>query len=339
MCGAEHLQLCVGVAPLVEAFRAIGSRQPEQSGRVLLRALRQRQFRAVEVGLTDPPPLSARVGIIIIIGGGERRGRRHLAEKQEDHGRGPSRHVDLRDGLGEAAWKVAASVGDVEPQRRTSRSGVELARPAEIGKRLRQGAAVELRDAPVGVGGRGLGIETDRLVVVGDGGIVLALGAVGAAAVDVSGAELGIDPDRLIVVGDGALEIALSLVGAATGVVEGRKVEIDVKRLVVVRDGAVELPFVEVGEAAVGVGVGIIGIQTDGLAVIGDRALAVPLCGIRIATVVEGDGAIVRGIILVLDDARAGGNAASRVPGLNAIVPIVRAGGPRDTRDADEHEH
>src|SRR5262249_36305086 len=45
------------------------------------------------------------------------------------------------------------------------------------------------------------GIEPDRLVVVGDGAVVIALGVVRDAPVDVRLRQFGIEPDRLVVVG------------------------------------------------------------------------------------------------------------------------------------------
>ena len=52
-------------------------------------------------------------------------------------------------------------------------------------------------------------IELDRLGVVGDGAVVVALVAVRDTAVVVGGGVLGIEPDRLAEVGDGAVIVLL----------------------------------------------------------------------------------------------------------------------------------
>ena len=60
---------------------------------------------------------------------------------------------------------------------------------------------VEDRAIEVGLGVPG--IDPDRLVVFGDGLVVLRPGLPGVAAVVVGGGVPGIDPDRRAVVGDG----------------------------------------------------------------------------------------------------------------------------------------
>ena len=64
-----------------------------------------------------------------------------------------------------------------------------------------------------------LGIEPDRLVVIGDGAVEIAFGVVCGTTGGVGEGELGIKLDRLVVVGDGAVEIALGVVCGATVVV------------------------------------------------------------------------------------------------------------------------
>ena len=83
-------------------------------------------------------------------------------------------------------------------------------------------------------------VEPDRLVVIGDGAVVLAFGSVGVAAVAEGCGVVRIEPDRLVVVLDGAVELALVVVSDAA-VVEGRgRFWIELDRLVVVDDGTVE---------------------------------------------------------------------------------------------------
>jgi hypothetical protein len=63
-----------------------------------------------------------------------------------------------------------------------------------------------------GIGKGVIRIEPDRLIVVGDGAVEVALCFVRNTAVDEAGNVSGIDADRLAVVGDGAVEVALGLV-------------------------------------------------------------------------------------------------------------------------------
>ena len=63
-----------------------------------------------------------------------------------------------------------------------------------------------------------LWIAPDRLAVVGDRAVVVALGAIGEAAVVVNIAIFWIEPDRLVVVGDGAVEVAFGTIGVAAAV-------------------------------------------------------------------------------------------------------------------------
>ena len=64
-----------------------------------------------------------------------------------------------------------------------------------------------------------LRIVSDRLAVIGDCAIVVALGAVSEAPVVVGFNVLGIEPDRFAVVSDRAVIIALGTVGASAIVV------------------------------------------------------------------------------------------------------------------------
>src|SRR5262249_50503095 len=94
-------------------------------------------------------------------------------------------------------------------------------------------------------------IEPDRLGVVRDSTVDLALVAPKVASVVEGAGKFWIEPDRLGVVGDGAVEFALGAPGDAAGgeVVGISRVEPD--RLGVVIDGAVEFALVIVFDAAI----------------------------------------------------------------------------------------
>src|SRR5581483_3201873 len=95
-------------------------------------------------------------------------------------------------------------------------------------------------------------IESDRLVVVGNGAVVIALGLIGIAAAVVCARILWLEPDRLGVVGDRAIVIALGLVGVATAAKCIGKFWIEPYRFVVV-DGAILVALGLIGVSAIGV--------------------------------------------------------------------------------------
>ena len=95
------------------------------------------------------------------------------------------------------------------------------------------------------------GIEPDRLIVVGDGAVVVALVAVGVAPIVEGHDEFWIEPDRLIVVGDGALVVAL-FVMSGTSIVEGHgQYGIEPDRLIQVGDGAVVVAPGAIGDSSI----------------------------------------------------------------------------------------
>jgi hypothetical protein len=96
--------------------------------------------------------------------------------------------------------------------------------------------------------------------MVGDGAVVVALGAVRDAAVGVSVGVFGIEPDRLVVVGDGAVEVAFDKVRDATIVIGKGELGIEPNSVAVVGDGAVEVVLGLLREAAIVIGDGVFGI-------------------------------------------------------------------------------
>ncbi len=80
-----------------------------------------------------------------------------------------------------------------------------------IGERLAQLTASHRTHPTTGVKSPRCGLDADRLVIVGDGAIVVTLALVGVAAIAVGQGEIGIEPDRLVEVGDGAVVVALPL--------------------------------------------------------------------------------------------------------------------------------
>src|SRR5215471_1780949 len=111
----------------------------------------------------------------------------------------------------------------------------------------------------------------------------------GGAAVAVIGGMLRVEPDRLVVVGDGAVEIALLLIGDGA-VVEAVGVGLEADRLAVVGDGPVVIALGVIGLAAVVDGVDIAGIEPNRLVVILQGAVEIAGGGDGGATVAERNG-------------------------------------------------
>ena len=86
-----------------------------------------------------------------------------------------------------------------------------------------------------------LGSRADRLVVVGDGLVVLLLGVPGVAAVVVRLGELGVEADRLAVVGDGLVVLLLVRSRRCRGRCTPGELGVEPDRLAVVGDRLVVL--------------------------------------------------------------------------------------------------
>ena len=96
---------------------------------------------------------------------------------------------------------------------------------------------------------------------------------------------MGSEPDRLTVVGDGAVEVALVAVGVAP-VVEGHGVfRIDADRLIVVGDGAVEVALVAVDDTSIVEGHDVFGIVSDRFIEVGDGVVQVALVAITVTSI------------------------------------------------------
>src|SRR5262249_46354961 len=123
------------------------------------------------------------------------------------------------------------------------------------------------------------GLEADRLAVVRDGVVVLALVLIGDAAEIKSTRKkfiIGLRADRLAEIRNGAVEVALTFIDIAAAEVGDPKIGFEVDRLAVGCDGGVELALTFIGGAAVGVGVSKIlicqlpGLYRGGAAANGD---------------------------------------------------------------------
>ena len=160
------------------------------------------------MGLADVQRLLGRVRIG---GGSERGGGRHLAEEHADERCGPRLHVELCRHLRQRAGHVAPCLGNVGPQRRVAILRGQHVRLAEIGERLRQRAGEEICPPAIFISKRALWIEADGLVKFRDASPPVARSQNTAPRLLCSSRGFGIEADRLIVVGDGGVELALFL--------------------------------------------------------------------------------------------------------------------------------
>jgi len=101
-------------------------------------------------------------------------------------------------------------------------------------------------------------IEPDRLVVVGNGAVIVAFGIIRVATAREDYGIFRIEPDRLVVVGDGVVIVTSGIIRVATAR-EGYGIfRIEPDRLGVIRDGMVEVVLGAPGKAANDVGDGTI---------------------------------------------------------------------------------
>ncbi len=126
-------------------------------------------------------------------------------------------------------------------------------------------------EAAIIISDGGLGLEGQRLGVVGDGAVEVAVGLAREAAVAVGAGQRRVDADRLGEVGDGAIEVVLGRLGVAAGVVGGGQAGIDGDGLAEVGDGAVEIILGRAGAAPALEGDGHLRVEGEGLGVILDR--------------------------------------------------------------------
>ena len=166
---------------------------------------------------------------------------------------------------------------------------VQRYRAVGVGERLGIVAGEIARPGAIVVGKRGARRQLDGARVIGDRFGICQLLALGIAAVDVSVGRTRIEPDRLIEIGDGAIVFALGQPSAAAIVVGGsRRIELD--RLIVVGDRSIEVALASPGDAAIVKRRRVVRIDAQGLVIVGDGAIRFTLVVKRIAAVVVGDG-------------------------------------------------
>jgi len=151
-----------------------------------------------------------------------------------------------------------------------------------------------VRDASTDESAVILGIEPDRLSIVGDGVIVVALCVVRGASIEESTVILGIEPDRLSEVGDGVIVVALCGVREASTAESTVFLGIEPDRLSEVGDGVIVVALCGVRDAPIDESAVILWIAPDHLSVVGDGVIVVVFCVVRDAPIEE--GAVILGI-------------------------------------------
>jgi hypothetical protein len=133
-CLAVYSAICVQClkfrirsCALAEVLWTIRCSKPKQARGLVFGVAVQGQFGTVEIDLAE----LALFGLCVGIGcRGQQRLRRRLAEKKANDRRWLFGHVDLLNSFGELARQIVARVHNVNPERRVSVFGIELARLA-----------------------------------------------------------------------------------------------------------------------------------------------------------------------------------------------------------------
>lgn len=169
-----------------------------------------------------------------------------------------------------------------------------------------------------------MGIDSDRLGVIGNGAVIFLLVVVGVAAAVVGVGVPRIELDRHVIIGDGAIVFAAVAPDIAATVVRRRVFGIDLDRLIIIGDGAIVLALGVPGIAAAIVRVGVFRVEPDRFVVVGDGAVVVVLVAVAVAAVVEGDREVLVGLPPGLDHL---GAAVDLQVGRSLL--LVDAPGPR----------
>src|SRR5262249_7951409 len=176
--------------------------------------------------------------------------------------------------------------------------------------------------------------ETERLVAVGERLFENSNHCTRPTAVIEGPGKIGLKFQRLIVIVDRVVVLALPELSVATIEIGFRRWH-KFERLVVVLDGAVVLAFAVVADAAIVEGRGEFTVKLDRLAVVGDRAVVVPVEAVTDAATVEHFGKLVALLASRLDHRRAGIDALVRCGRVLALAPApllrrLRVRGRRD---------
>jgi hypothetical protein len=142
---------------------------------------------------------------------------------------------------------------------------------------------------------------------------------------------LGVDLDRPRHIGDRAVEVfAFLLVGARQAAIAvGHRIpRIELDGLARVGDRLIVIFLAEISSAARGIGVGKVRIDFDRLVVVGDGGVELPQLPVHLATKQVGDGEVVPGKRVRLDQSCAGGERW--LIGIDSLaqVPVPAALGP-----------
>lgn len=175
-------------------------------------------------------------------------------------------------------------------------------------------------------------VELNRLVVIANGLVVLALGVVGQAAVIESYGVARVEAYRFIVIQDSAIVLAfvvisISAIGESLGVAG---VEFDSAS--VVFDGAVHLAFRAVGQSAIVERAGVVRIELDRRAVVFDCTIVVAFGGVEGAAIGEGVCEIIARELAGLNDRGAAADFDVERRGAHAVAPVQLLLGLRNGR-------
>ena len=181
---------------------------------------------------------------------------------------------------GETALVQVVGRFGIEPDRvaeiRDGAVGVALASPHETALIVR---ISEIR------------VEPNGLVEIGEGTIRVALHPIGDAAIVECRGKPGGEADRLGIVGDRAVVIALVVVPDAGALKKCiGKFRINTDRLVEISDGAVDIALAFPGKGPIEVHAGVVRGDAKGFVVVGERMIVIALLPIFVAAIPQGRG-------------------------------------------------
>ena len=156
--------------------------------------------------------------------------------------------------VAERAVEIVRSLARLRAQHEGRGVRIELEGAVEVGQRLGLVARAQIELAAAAIGAGAVGAEADRLAVVLQRALCVTEIAPHRGAVDVRRGRARIELDRGVVIGERLAEIAARVPGVAAILVGGREIRRELDGVVEVADRVRNVAAVEIGEAAQAVG-------------------------------------------------------------------------------------
>src|SRR5262245_33151408 len=145
--------------------------------------------------------------------------------------------------------------------------------------------------SPIAKIASGIGVQSNRLAVIGDRAVIVTLRLVQEASVVQGAGVLGVETNGLAVVGNRPVVVAFFLICEAAVVKGASAARVESKSLAVVGDRPVAVALFRISETPIVKGESAPRVESNGLGVVGNRPVVVAFFRISGASVVEGDSA------------------------------------------------